>query len=838
MTKEELQAALNEAQARIAELENQQESRTIQQEISGEDRSSQARLLQITRLFTTLSHINQTIIRARSREELFQRICQEARGVGGFPLAWIGLLDPESGAFHPVASSTGRLDDLPFSAGEAEDSPLKQSLIGQALAASMTLTSEDLENHHLNAPWWETAVRQGYHSQAAVPFRLKGRPFGTLNLYSDQPGFFAAEAETRLLDEIGSDISYALDGLEATQALIDSEKKYFLLFNKAGIPASMTKMPETTFVDVNEAFEEIFGYKKEEVVGRTSVELGMVRPEERQKTLQEIAESGRSRDSERRIFTKSGEERTVTIDVNTIKLNGSSYTITTLRDITEPKRMEARLRHQAALLELAHDSIIVLDMNGRITFWNHGATERYGWKEREAKGQIIHDLLKTKYPIPLEQIEAILEEYGFWEGELTHTRRSGSQIIVDSRWQLQRGEDGQPNAILEINNDITARKKAELSLNIKNAELAQLYTQTERRLENISALRTVDVAIASSFDLDFTLGILLEQTLKRIKADAADILIYNPLSRMLHCSVEAGFQSWEEERFDLRAGAGYPMKVVQERKTFTIQNIARLSDATEETAKLVDAGFTAYKGMPLIAKGQVKGVLEVYRRSPFDFDKEERSFLDALAGQAAIAIDSAQLFESLQDSNTELKLAYDETIEGWSQAMDLRDRETEGHSKRVTDETVRLAARLGTPEEDLIHIRRGALLHDMGKLAIPDEILRKPGPLTEEEWGSMRRHPQFAYDMLSRINYLRPALDIPYCHHERWNGSGYPRGLKSDQIPLSARVFAVVDVWDALTSNRPYREAWPKERAEEYMREQAGTLFDPKVVNVFLREIP
>ena len=154
------------------------------------------------------------------------------------------------------------------------------------------------------------------------------------------------------------------------------------------------------------------------------------------------------------------------------------------------------------------------------------------------------------------------------------------------------------------------------------------------------------------------------------------------------------------------------------------------------------------------------------------------AFWKRFAGQAAIAIDNAQLFENLQHSNAELVLAYDTTIEGWSHALDLRDKETEGHTQRVTEMTLRLAKAMGIDEAELVHIRRGALLHDIGKMGVPDNILLKPGELTEEEWGSCTQHPQLAYDLLSPIAYLRPALDIPYCHHEKWDGTGYPRGLE------------------------------------------------------------
>jgi response regulator RpfG family c-di-GMP phosphodiesterase len=188
----------------------------------------------------------------------------------------------------------------------------------------------------------------------------------------------------------------------------------------------------------------------------------------------------------------------------------------------------------------------------------------------------------------------------------------------------------------------------------------------------------------------------------------------------------------------------------------------------------------------------------------------------------------------LQRLNVELALAYDTTLEGWSRALDLRDKETEGHSQRVTEMTLRLARAMGMGQSELVHVRRGALLHDIGKMGIPDSILLKPALLTEEQTAIMRRHPVYAYELLSPIDYLRPALDIPHCHHEKWDGTGYPRGLKGEQIPLAARIFAVVDVWDALRSDRPYRPGWSEDRVREHIWTLAGTHFDPKVVTVFL----
>jgi PAS domain S-box-containing protein len=239
--------------------------------------------------------------------------------------------------------------------------------------------------------------------------------------------------------------------------------------------------------------------------------------------------------------------------------------------------------------------------------------------------------------------------------------------------------------------------------------------------------------------------------------------------------------------------------------------------------------------VPLRISGKVIGAISAQSYQPNVYTEDDLLLLEMLAAQAAIAVDNGRLFSGLEHANIELTLAYDATIEGWSKALDLRDRETQNHTRRVLDLTLRLAREIGFPETEMPHVRRGVLLHDIGKMGVPDRILNKPGSLDAEEWAIMHEHPQFANDMLSPIDYLLPALDIPYYHHEKWDGSGYPRGLRGEQIPLAARLFSVVDVYDALTSNRPYRPAWSREKALDYIRNEAGKYFDPLVVNAFLK---
>ncbi|MDI6697079.1 MAG: GAF domain-containing protein [Anaerolineales bacterium] len=365
---------------------------------------------------------------------------------------------------------------------------------------------------------------------------------------------------------------------------------------------------------------------------------------------------------------------------------------------------------------------------------------------------------------------------------------------------------------------------------------SRLYEETQRRVEQLNALQTVDRAISSSLDVHFSLDILLKQTITQLKVDAAGVLLYNPLTLALEYASGRGFRTREYEQSRLPMGKGLAGRAAFEQRMMLVPDLA-----TNQTFLRRDflekEGFVSYAVAPLLAKGAVKGVLEIFHRSRLNFDLDWQKFMEGLALQAAIAIDNGQMFEGLQRTNLELSLAYDAAIEGWVRALDLRDRETENHTQRVTELAVTLARALGFNEQQMVHLRRGAILHDIGKMGIPDNILQKPGPLSAEEWEIMRRHPQFAYEMLSPIRYLRPALDIPYCHHERWDGSGYPQGLKGEEIPLAARLFAVVDVFDALTSNRPYRPAWPRAGAIAYLRQQAGKLFDPQIVAAFLKII-
>ncbi len=361
---------------------------------------------------------------------------------------------------------------------------------------------------------------------------------------------------------------------------------------------------------------------------------------------------------------------------------------------------------------------------------------------------------------------------------------------------------------------------------------AALHEQTERRLLRLAALHAVDVAITTSFDLRVTLSIMLDHLVSQLQVDAAAVVLLSPPVPALEYAAVRGLNLGllRQARTTTLPAA----QVVAQRAPLHLPNL----EAARSNWPTALAGFSSYYGLPLIAKGRLHGVLEVLTRRPLAPNQEWLEFLESLATQSAIAIDSATLFADLQRTNLELSLAYDATIEGWARVLEARGIESPGHSRRVADLTMQLARQAGLNDSELVQVRRGALLHDIGMLAVAESVVLRPGPLNEADQADVRRHPTLGFEMLAPINHLRPALDIPHAHHERWDGSGYPRGLRGEHIPLPARLFAVVDVWDALCSDRPYRRAWTEARARNYLHDNAGTQFDPRVVNLFLQSNP
>jgi PAS domain S-box-containing protein len=464
---------------------------------------------------------------------------------------------------------------------------------------------------------------------------------------------------------------------------------------------------------------------------------------------------------------------------------------------------------------------VLIDTDDRIRYWNPLATRTLGYDPSDVIGKrVTETIFVSESSHQFTQVVQGMETSQTMSCAIESRGKDGHSHLIHWRFVRLNGGSRHLIAFMEEGGSNSVDAKS----------------QSHR--ERIHALRTIDTAISGGIDFQVTLNIILQQMMAQLKMDAAVVLVHDPSTNTLKYAAGQGLQTDALRNTNLRIGEGYAGMAAFQRKVIQAPNLRlKNEEAVRYLPKFLAEGFESYYCVPLIAKGVVKGVMESFHRTPFHADQEWLDFFETLGGQAAIAVDNAMLFSDLQRSNLELVLAYDSTLEGWSKALDMRDRDTEGHTRRVTEMTERLALAFRIKDAELIHIRRGAILHDIGKMGIPDSILLKDGPLSAEEWKIMRRHPDLAVDMLSSISYLRTALDIPHCHHEKWDGNGYPRGLRGEQIPIAARIFAVVDVFDALTSDRPYRRAWSLEAALNYIQAEAGKYFDPGVVSVFMQVV-
>ncbi len=357
--------------------------------------------------------------------------------------------------------------------------------------------------------------------------------------------------------------------------------------------------------------------------------------------------------------------------------------------------------------------------------------------------------------------------------------------------------------------------------------------------QELSTLLEVSSTLADSLDLGQVLQKAIESAVEVLALDTGAIYLLDGETLFLGATTPPLPAEFPDElrKADLNDHA-HIREAVETARPVYLPDAATASLSPAEKTVVEARGLCSILYIPLFLKEQPTGVLIVGTVGKVrSFNEHELELARTLSFQIALAVANARLFQSVQRANEELVHAYDATLEGWARALEMRDANTEGHTRRVTELTVRLATQMNLPAASLEQIRRGSLLHDIGKMGIPDYILYNPDTLSEAEQTIMKQHPVLAYQLLQQIEYLQPALDIPFYHHEKWDGSGYPRGLKGTEIPLAARIFAVVDVFDALTSDRWYRRGSTIAEALKYIREQAGIHFDPQVVEAFISMI-
>jgi PAS domain S-box-containing protein/putative nucleotidyltransferase with HDIG domain len=529
------------------------------------------------------------------------------------------------------------------------------------------------------------------------------------------------------------------------QIFENSELRYRRLFESAQDGILILNAATGMIEDVNPFLMSLLGYSREEFIQKKLWEVGAFKDIDASKeAFQVLQEKQYIRYKDLPLKAKDGKLKQVEFVSNVYLVGEEKVIQCNIRDITDRIQAEQEIANLAKFPFENPNPILRMSPDGTILYANPASTVLMNtWDSTVGS------------PAPPFWQDLAVQAITDRENKLEEIECAGKVYSINV---TPIPESGYVNL---YGQDITALKQGE--------------ERILRQLAHLTSLSVIDRIIAANFDLQLSLSEILTHVTIDLGIDAADILTNDPNSHFLKYAAERGFRTKVARESVVRLGESYAGRVAMDHQIIQIPNLKGEPENVFLQSLIKNEGFASYFGVPLMIKGQVKGVLEVFHRTVLNPDAEWFNFLNSLAGQTAIAIENSALFESLQRSNSELTQAYDATIEGWSRALDLRDNETEWHTLRVTKLTVDLTRTFGLNEEELVQVRWGALLHDIGKMGIPDNILHKPGPLTDEEWVVMKKHPVFAYQMLSPITYLHAALDIPYCHHEKWDGTGYPQ---------------------------------------------------------------
>jgi len=626
------------------------------------------------------------------------------------------------------------------------------------------------------------------------------------------------------------------------QALKESQSRLEAIVSTA-MNGIITIDANQIIVLFNPSAERIFGYSIDEAIGQ---HLDKLIPERFHNAHNSHVEDyGLSGNTARKkglldsLYGRraNGDEFPLEAFISHSEVGGQKFYTVIFQDITERRLSEDALRASEkkfrALAENIPSVVYQCQNDSKYTFiyLNDSIEQLTGYsKEDFLDGPIsfidlYHPEDLKAIPIPqLSDLVQINQEPFHVTYRIRH--KDGHWVWVDEWGTGVLDAQGEVQYLEGVMIDITERKRSEEELRRHAMELETLAIATSalRTAQNVTemvpilarqALRAVNATYASIFLLDSETGEFVSHGWYSVGAQPNFSL-----------PDESNLRHFPNEGITGRVAATGEIYMSEDIHT---DPVLLILEGERERLKDVHGSVS----LPLRAQEKIIGVMHIWSTDYRLFTDTEIRLLIALAETASNSIHRAILFEKTQEHAEELALAYDNTLEGWARALELRDEITEGHTRRVTELTLKLAGALNIPDNEIIHIRRGALLHDIGKMGIPDSILHKPGPFTAQERLIMQQHTKYARDMLVSISFLQPAIDIPYCHHEHWDGAGYPRGLKGEEIPLAARVFSVIDVWDALTSDRPYRQAWSREKTRNYIIERSGKQFDPQVVEAF-----
>jgi HD-GYP domain-containing protein (c-di-GMP phosphodiesterase class II)/sensor domain CHASE-containing protein len=857
-------------QARL-QMDVNERTKEISAELE-ERKQVENRLRWVNRSLSALNQCNQLMGKISDPVELLQDVCDLLVGIGGYDCVWAGAAEVTPGYPITIMASSGSshayIESLQLSWKE-EGTGLGPS--GRAVRAGKVIISDDIQSD-ATFSYKSQAAEAGFSSSISIPIMEDHQTWGVFSAYADSRGLIDPQ-EREILTTLVGNVAYAIHS-----TLIRTEQKQ---------DETLLQQSEMNYHDLADSIGEIFlainsqkiitycnmvaliviGFDRDQIVGHSIEEFSLTRETG---ILDAVIHVMRDLKNETLVIKPTLGEINRYFEVNIYPaMDGVSILA---KDITEQiinqwnlARYTSRLEgmreidqqilmarkpdevsHEAAHLLMKYipcDLVLISSIDSEhfvsriITYERKSPAENQPVMEEFPIDPTTSSfsLLQNGNPV----IENKLKQRNDLEANQDLLKKLGYDSIIIAPMILEQQLVGTISLLSKDNamfTDQDGKIAMEFAIRLAVAfRQAALNEETELRSRRLGALSANDIAITSSLDVRVTLSVILEQISTQLGVNAAAVYLYDQASGILTGSASYGFKRAQLNRLRLLLGEGLAGKAALNREVINYPDIRLTEDPAADMLRNSGENIVTYIAYPLLAKGQVKGVLELMHRSLLHPNEEWFTFMKTLATQASIAIDNAEMFDHLQRTNLDLSLAYDATIEGWSRAMELRGHEESGHSLLLADLTLQIAKEMGIPEEEWSDIRRGVLLHDIGMIGLPDRILLKTGPLTDKEFERIREHPRQAYDLLSPISYLRNALEIPYNHHEHFDGSGYPRGINRSQIPLSAQIFTIVDIWDALSSDRPYREAWSKEQIFSYLNEQSGKILNPDIWKTFMK---
>ncbi len=643
-----------------------------------------------------------------------------------------------------------------------------------------------------------------------VPLKVENRIIGVMGAQSYSEGIRFKYRDEQMMAFVSTQVAMAIDRKRSEQELRKSQKRNELLV-EASTDAIFVETLDGKILDCNSVASKMYGYSHEALCRMTVRDLV---PETRIPLMPDYTDGGveiPGMISETENVRADGSVFPIEISTRLTTIEGDQVVVAYVRDITERKQTEnAIIESEAKFRDLAETTAagIFIHRGDKYLYVNPAWCQMTGFDVDELKNIRIYDRISEEQGLELRERFLVhlrgaqeVDQY-----ELRFETKSGEKRWFDIHSGLINYEGR--TAIIGTAVDVTERKQHahEMEAIVQMSEILRSKTKLgeipSTILEKLPDLLNIDGALLCTFE----------------KTDKDLIHFY-------------GAGSWNAlSGITLQKDQGLAGFIMNSGKPYI--NHAASTDPHFAFPEMIQT-MTSLVGAPMIAQEKITGALIV--GSVHYMEEFEIHLLMAITDIAANALHRSFLYEQTLDQTEELKNAYNATLEGWAHALELRDKETQGHSLRIANLTLRLARRMGYDENLIENLRQGALLHDIGKMGIPDTILLKHGTLTETEWTVMRKHPIYARDMLSQIPFFKGSIDVPYSHHEWWDGSGYPQGLSGEQIPRAARIFAIVDAWDALISNRPYRKAWDRKEALAHIINQAGTHFDPDVVDAFVK---